>query len=96
MTIENRFGSVRDLALGQEVWAWARGACRRARVVAIGRVQVTVGFRLVGLNARPGALRIQRLPLDRLRLARPSRSMIAVPAPTLEELHAAAPAGSTR
>lgn len=94
MTEANRFGSVEELVLGQEVWAWARGACRRARVVATGRGRAAVCFRLVGLNARPGALRVQWLPLERLRQARPSRA-IDVPAPTIEQAHAAIPARRT-
>ncbi len=90
MTQDNRFASILDVALWDEVWAYARGWWRPARVVTTGRRLVTVAFRLVGLNVRDEGLRSQQLPLRRLRRTRPSsQHVLDNRAPTEAEIRAA-------
>ncbi len=86
----HRFTSVEEIGLGEELWAYARGWWRRVRVVAMGGNTVTVAFRLIGLNARDGAFRLQRLPLHRLRRTcfRPAGRVLEAQAPTDEEIRA--------
>lgn len=90
MTPADRYGSIDDLALGDEVWTYARGWWRRARVLATARRRACVGFRLVGLNARDGACRIQWVALDRLRRDsyEPAGPVAKVTAPTAAEVKA--------
>jgi hypothetical protein len=83
--IENRFASTGELHVGDEVWAFARGSFRRARIVTVPRIPfetpVTVGY-----FVRSGSLRIQKVPLSRLRRNMRSR---ALPPPSMDQIRGA-------
>lgn len=79
----NRFASIAELEPGQEVWAYARGYWRKARVVTKARKTARVGFRL----STSDLIRVQALQLGELRRTDPgNRYFQPIPAPTAAEL----------
>lgn len=80
-----KYASVEDVAVDDELWAYARGWWRRARVVSILHTRVRVAYRLQGGRG----LKTTDAPLETLRrfhFRPPAASAQPMPAPKLQEV----------
>ena len=78
---KNRPSSIDEIAIGEVVWAYARGAWRKSVVLAKARTRVAVMYFIRGLRLRHSVL-----PPSALRRESPGRGpVVTTPAPDLKE-----------